>query len=170
MFTYCIAELRHKTAGFEKTGYITAYDGDVVKSDLVISGVLKDALRKAAAPLENVTNESQRDWRPNSDEKVLDLVDPSLLPVVYGKTRILRDGLVGLDDCVQRCGKGEQLELPHVENAATTKTARHYDGVMSPYSLKFQWLPCNVMFREGDKLEYVYSTRLCHSLIFIYFH
>lgn len=157
MFTYCIAELHHKTADFEKSGYIAAYDGDVLKSDLAISGLLKDALRKTVAPLEIVTNESQLDWHPNSDEKVLDLVHPSLFPVVYGRTRILPDGSVGLDDCVKRCGEGKQLELPQVENAATM-TSRYYNDAMSPYSQKFQWLPCDVMFRNGDKPEYLYTA------------
>ena len=141
MFTYCIDELRYKSKQFQETGAITAYDGDIVKSDVAIPSFLKDALRTAASPLEDVP-EVHRDWHPGSNETVLDLVHPSLFPVVYGRTRILSTTSVGLGDCVKRCGAGEILSVPP-------------DKEMSPgYSRKFQWLPCEVKF-DGDKTKYV---------------
>jgi hypothetical protein len=39
----------------------------------------------AVAPLENVPD-SEKDWHPGSDGLVLDLVHPSLYPIVYGRT------------------------------------------------------------------------------------
>lgn len=36
--------------------------------------------------------EDQKDWHPNSGKQVLDLVHPSLFPVLYGITKSLRDG------------------------------------------------------------------------------
>ena len=42
------------------------------KSDTLVSTDLKEALRKAAAPLEDVPA-SKQDWHPGSDDKVLDL-------------------------------------------------------------------------------------------------
>src|SRR5271170_4892881 len=81
MFSYCIGELRHKSKLFQETGAVTAYDGDVVKSDCAISSSLKDALRVAVMPLEDVPS-YRRDWHPGSNETVLDLVHPSLFPVV----------------------------------------------------------------------------------------
>ena len=39
----------------------------------------------AVAPLENVPD-SEKDWHPNSGGLVLDLVHPSLYPIVYGRT------------------------------------------------------------------------------------
>ena len=52
MFIWCIDELRYKSAQFRVTRAITAYDGDVVKSDTVIPSSLQDALKAAAAPRE----------------------------------------------------------------------------------------------------------------------
>lgn len=42
----------------------------------------------AAALLENVT-QSQKDWHPGSNYQILDLVHPSLYPLVYGRTALL---------------------------------------------------------------------------------
>jgi hypothetical protein len=141
MFSYCIDELRWKSKTFQETGIVSVYDGDVVKSDVAIPSTLKDALRAAIAPLENVP-EHHRDWHPGSNETVLDLVHPSLFPVVYGQTKILRDSVLGLDDCVKRCGEGETLCIPPPNEALSLRTLQHTTAY--PFSCKFQWLPCEV--------------------------
>ena len=132
---WCIEELRHKTKSFEATGIVSAYDAGVVKSDSAVPEDLKEELRNAVKPLENV-HPAEKDWHPGSDEKVLDLVHPSLFPLVYGLSRYLPDSVVGLDDCIDRCGDGdtlsiieEDVELINFGNA---------------FSQKFQWLPCHV--------------------------
>jgi hypothetical protein len=159
MFDWCIAELRHKLKSFQQTGAITVYDGDVIKSDTVIPPALKDALSTAAANLEDVPD-SRRDWHPGSSERVLDLVHPSLFPVVYGSTRILPDSLVGLDDCVTRCGEGLALGVPPKEDCALwvqrTFGNKIYDTnylLQDPFSQKFQWLPCEVAFSGDDEVK-----------------
>jgi len=165
MFTYCVDELRHKSKMFQETGIITAYDGDVVKSDVAISSSLKGILRIAVAPLEDIP-EVYRDWHPNSNKMVLDLVHPSLFPVVYGRTRILSTTIVGLADCVKRCGEGETLSVPSCEETELGGNIRRYDSVMQdPYSSKFQWLPCKVEF-DGDKAKYVPLTLHSHRNVF----
>lgn len=141
MVDWCIDELRYKAKIFEETGAISVYNGDVVKSDTAISPSLKAALREAVAPLEDVS-ERQKDWHPESDEKVLDLVHPSLFPLVYGRSRIVPDGLVGLDDCIDRCGEGVTLPIP-------TETTSSTPG-SDPFSKKFQWLPCDVDIAGGE--------------------
>jgi hypothetical protein len=149
MFSYCVDELRHKSKLFKETGAVTVYDADVVKSDNAIPPSLKEALRVAIAPLENVPT-FHRDWHPGSNETVLDLVHPSLFPVIYGKTKILSDSFVGLDDCIKRCGEGEVLVVPPKEQAQSIAT-----DITDPFSRKFQWLPCEVKF-NGDKIKYVH--------------
>lgn len=168
MVDWCIAELRYKAGIFEETGAISIYNGDVVKSDTAVSSDLKDALRAAVAPLENIPP-NQQDWHPNSDKKVLDLVHPSLFPVVYGLTRILPDTFVTLDDCIERCGEGVVLPIPP-ENESAFDTAglppyrlsyrRNYGT--KAFSRKFQWLPCDVEFSDDGNTRYV----IVFSLIF----
>ena len=89
--------------------------------------------------LENVP-EIYRDWHPGSENTVLDLVHPSLFPVVYGRTKILRDNVVNLDDCVEKCGEGVTLEVPPSEEAALVTlynpmmTADHFTvGIGAPW-------------------------------------
>jgi hypothetical protein len=153
MFTYCIDELRYKSKLFKETGIITVYDAGVVKSDTAIPSHVKDALRAAVSPLENIPD-SRRDWHPGSNETVLDLVHPSLFPVVYGQTRILNAGTVGLDDCVKRCGEGETLRVPPAKEAIIEPISAWDNPLSTPYSRKFQWLPCEVEF-DGDAAKYV---------------
>jgi len=101
MVTWCFDELRYKSQQFQLTGAITVYDADIVKSDTAVPSSLQQALKAAAASLENVPH-TCRDWHPGSNDTVLDLVHPSLFPVVYGRTKILRDSLVGLENCIER--------------------------------------------------------------------
>lgn len=152
MFTYCIDELRYKSAEFKNTGIVTVYDGDVVRSDTTIPSSLRDALRAATASLEHVPN-IQRDWHPGSNGTVLDLVHPSLFPVVYGRTRILQDSIVGLDECLQRCGEGQTLRVPSKNEAKIARSSDQITEIMdNPYSRKFQWLPCDVEF-DNDRVK-----------------
>jgi hypothetical protein len=98
-------------------------------SDSAISDSTKHKLQTGVARLEDVPEE-KKDWHPGSDQKVLDLVHPSLCPLVYGKTRILPEGSVSLVNCHKYVGKGETLPEP--------------EPLIGYYSRNFQWLPCDV--------------------------
>ncbi|KAG8931359.1 hypothetical protein FRC01_001461 [Tulasnella sp. 417] len=51
----------------------------------LIPAELRDRLKEAVKVLENVPDD-KKDWHPRSDGQVLDLVHPSLYPIVYGRT------------------------------------------------------------------------------------
>ena len=55
------------------------------KSDTLIRTPLRKKLLAAVIPLEAVPD-SERDWHPGSNGLVLNLVHPSLYPIVYGRT------------------------------------------------------------------------------------
>ncbi|KAJ2912666.1 hypothetical protein MD484_g7746, partial [Candolleomyces efflorescens] len=159
MFEYCIQELRYRAEVFEpdssKRGAIVVFNGKVVKSDHAVPEAVKVALQNAIKPLESVP-EAQKDWHPGSDGKVLDLVHPSLYPLVYGKTKVLPVGsqVVTLENCISRCGEGEPLRTP-IRATVPEQDAKVYYGYMlsdiyDPYSTKFQWLPCDVDI-SGDR-------------------
>lgn len=139
MADYCIEELRYKADIYRETGLIRVYNGDVVKSDSAIPSDLQLALKAAVAPLEDVPKH-KRDWHPGSNDMVLDLVHPSLFPLVYGLSRILKDDTVNLESCIARCGQGEVVPEP----SATEATAQVGWRTRYIYSTKFQWLPCDV--------------------------
>ncbi|KLJ06354.1 hypothetical protein EMPG_09274 [Blastomyces silverae] len=144
MWNWALAELQFKTERFKETGTLMVYDS-VVKSDTVIPESLKLALRAAVSVLENVPEE-EKDYHPHSNDQVLDLVHPSLFPVVYGRTRINTDGTLGIQDGLAKAGSGEVLQVPPKEE---TKAGKNFMAMKYPYSQKFQWLPCDVQFTSS---------------------
>jgi hypothetical protein len=96
-------------------------------SDSLISSDLRDQLIAAVHPLENVPD-VEKDWHPRSDNQVLDLVHPSLYPVVYNRTS-------GKDP---QTGEWEVLEPPG--------NGGYY------VSQKFQWLPSDFAVAEDGSV------------------
>ncbi|TFK63101.1 hypothetical protein BDN72DRAFT_848026 [Pluteus cervinus] len=150
MVDWCIAEVQYKAQIFQSTNSTVVYTGDVVKSDTIIPESTRLALIDAIKPLEDILD-NLKDWHPHSDEKVLDLVHPSLFPLVYGKTRILSEGGTTLEDCIKQSGGGEMVPTPaEPENTKTHWTWTLFwpsdipRPIHKPYSMKFQWLPCDV--------------------------
>lgn len=149
--TFCIDELRYKTRAFAETGCVTVFNGDVVKSDIAVPVDLMNALKKAASCLEAVP-ESKKDWHPGSDGKVLDLVHPSLFPLVCGRTRILPDSVLGLTDCFKRSCEGVAIPVPDTVNQWRLP-------FNNQYSRRFQWLPCEVDL-SADFPKYIFLIHL----------
>ena len=130
-------------------------DAAVIKSDTAVSSDLKHALRVAAAPLEDVPDRL-KDWHPGSDGKVIDLVHPSLFPLIYGRSRVLSSGRVELQDCVSHTGKGEIVTTPDDTEVDIDRSdiSYHTWGDTNPrfWSKAFQWLPCDIQF-NGDGVK-----------------
>ena len=93
------------------------------RSDSLIPSDLRDQLVAAVSPLENVPDR-EKDWHPRSDNKVLDLVRPSLYPLVYRHT-LVKD---------LRTGKCKMSRPP-----------KHLSYTISR---KFQWLPSDFAIAE----------------------
>jgi hypothetical protein len=138
---------------------VTVYNGDVVKSDLAIPEDLKHSLRAAVRPLEDIP-EKYKDYHPGSGGKVVDIVHPSLFPLIYGKSRVLENSLIGLDDCIANCGKGTILPIrADEEMKLDRKGKREYrmgrSNLPDPYGKHFQWLPSEFDI-SGDGVKYVF--------------
>ncbi|KAK0760527.1 hypothetical protein N5P37_006721 [Trichoderma harzianum] len=144
----CIDELRNKADLFKKTGLIPIFDYSscVIKSDTLVPESLRDALRTAAAVLENVPDE-EKDWHPGSTHKVLDLVHPSLWPFIYGRTPVLLDKRINLENALNHCGVGTVLPAPKpIEIAGPgSDWSSPLENPVPSLSYKYQWLPCDVV-------------------------
>ncbi len=141
MAEYCVEELKYKAELYKSSGLISLFHGDVVKSDNVVPSDLQEALKAAVAPLEDIP-EHIKDWHPGSDGKVLDLVHPSLYPLVYGLSRIVTGGVLDVKSGIARCCEGEILPTPTIE---PSHSGPYDDWARNEsYSNKFQWLPCDV--------------------------
>lgn len=149
---WCLAELRDKAQRFERTGRILVLDtgSRVSKSDRRVPEVLRQELKDAIRPLLDQPD-SERDWHPGSDDKVLNLVHPSLFPLVYGTTKVLvNGGEVPLD--FASAGAYEAVEAaPHPPEPPQRRKLGdgRWTDLEDMWSRKFQWLPCEVEFTES---------------------
>ncbi|KAF5250811.1 hypothetical protein FANTH_4083 [Fusarium anthophilum] len=142
----CISELRNKAELYEKTGLMPIYDytTTVIKSDSLLTSDLAKALQEGVKPLEDVPTELN-DWHPNSKEQVLDLVHPSLWPLMYGRSRVLNDRVIDVGNALASCGTGVVLRAPGPEQTTHIIGEGGFsEEEVMVLSNKFQWLPCDV--------------------------
>jgi hypothetical protein len=155
----CIDELRSKAKYFEETGIIPTLEGcaSVAKSDTIVPSELHEALRNAFDKL-RVDQEGSRDWHPNSNDMVQDLVHPSMYPLVYGRTRALKEECVGVEGAVELwAGKG--TTIPEDDWKPDEERDRYRYGVggeIPPeyWSSTYQWLPANIAFQEDGGVKF----------------
>ncbi|KAI8920668.1 hypothetical protein BC831DRAFT_87138 [Entophlyctis helioformis] len=108
-------------------------------SDGAVPESLRDALIRQVAVLEDVPDH-KKDWHPGSDGKVLDLVHPSLYPLVYGRSLVL-----------SRDDRATATSTPpwDVMSASERVSGRPEFPTETKFvSLRFQWLPSE--FRVHD--------------------
>lgn len=158
MVDWVIEELRFKATISKSPDPVVVYTGGIIKSDRAVSHTIQTSIRQAARELGNI-HMAQRDSRPDSKGQILDLTDPSLYPLVYGRTRVLPDYTIGLDDCIANCGKGDIIPLRSTDE--TVLPGQHQDDGSyysrrrkfppAPYSRRFQWLPADVTIGDGGK-------------------
>lgn len=165
MMNWIVKELQWKAGILEQTGFVEVFDGGVVKSDTCISKEIQDALKEAVVPFENVPEE-EKDYHPGSDNKVVDLVHPSLFPVIYGRTHVLPDRTIGLADCIDSMGEGHWLRRPKEEEAVPENHPYSYRNQPHPpvLSTKFQWLPCDVKITEDGGCQILSYINNAHPV------
>jgi hypothetical protein len=131
----------------------------VAKSDSLVSVSLREELKLAFDRLQRDQGDSP-DWHPGSNDMVLDLVHPSMHPLVYGRTRVLEDEVVGVDDAIYKwAGKGEVLQKQ--TNGLTWSSSDAAFTASSPWSIPdsywsdtYQWLPANMAFQDDGSIKF----------------
>lgn len=148
---WVLRELRDKADFLKKRGFITTLDSasTCAKADGLADERIRDELIAGTEPLLNVEDKA-KDWHPNSNQQVLNLVHPSLFPLVYGRTQVLQDKRVGLLDCLRYCGQGV---VPPQQDVLIEDDRYYGPGTRQKkderFSSRFQWLPAEVQFK-GD--------------------
>lgn len=104
------------------------------RADGLIPQGLKERLVTCVQKLEDVPQDvpedekGWKDWHPGTDNKVLDLVHPSLFPFVANRTLVTREEAIP--------------PLAHIGGGKTKKRAPRVGGLDATfYSKKYQWLP-----------------------------
>ncbi|KAG8949550.1 hypothetical protein FRC04_008483 [Tulasnella sp. 424] len=138
---YILAELagydkmRDESTGIQQSCFTGFYE-----SDTLIPKQLRQRLLEAVKPLEDVPEE-QKDWRPQSNNQILDLVDPSLYCGVYGRTLTAR--------LHKDCGDGGSTkvgQLKHKSNAAHV-----WERAEWALSKRFTWIPTDFNIAKGGR-------------------
>ncbi|KAH2487494.1 hypothetical protein KXV28_008337 [Aspergillus fumigatus] len=111
MADWIIDELRFKAVIYEHTNVVTLYNGDVSKSDHNVPESFRTQFCQAIKVLEDVPP-ALKFYNPGSDYVQRDLAPIALFPLVYGRTRILKDRIIGLDDALDSMGQGEVIPVP----------------------------------------------------------
>ncbi|KAM0346281.1 hypothetical protein ACHAPU_005708 [Fusarium lateritium] len=155
---HCIKELRAKAKFFEETRLVPTLDvnATAVKSDSLVDEDLRRRLQAAFSTLRQDQNDDP-DWHPRTNDKVRNLVHPSLYPFVSGRSRLFLDEVVGVQDAVHRwSGKGEVIPKDSKSSGipAVQRSARAFDTITPAVSDTYQWLPSNVKFQEDGSVKF----------------
>ncbi|KAJ2721409.1 hypothetical protein GGI07_003974 [Coemansia sp. Benny D115] len=126
-------------------------------SDSLVDEDTERELKKYTAIMEDVP-ESAKDWHPGSNEQVLNLIHPSLYPLVYERTRVMKEPIASPKEALD-CGtlgevpgsiqKLNDFVCEHFKDASDPKRSQYH--VLGPAgseiprgfstSTKFCWLP-----------------------------
>ncbi|RDW27954.1 hypothetical protein B0I72DRAFT_142902 [Yarrowia lipolytica] len=153
---YVIKELKEVyrpiSAKFEhKAGPILTRE--IMQGDGLVSEDTKTKLKTVVKEL--LEDEGEPDWHPGSNEQVLDLVHPSLFPIVYEKTRVLQSDqpdlkfelgtTEGLFPSLDKCIKAPVYDC---------KTDANKNDIADyAISKKYQWIPTPFKIDENGNVS-----------------
>ncbi|KAF2872638.1 hypothetical protein BDV95DRAFT_491920 [Massariosphaeria phaeospora] len=166
VFSHCVEELRSKARYYVQSGVIPTLDAyvSVAKSDALVTPELHAQLRNAFETLH--ADQVSTIWRPRFTGEVQDIVNPSMYPLVYGRSKVLKTEAVGVQAAVDKwAGKGGVIEK-------TEWGPEHHVNVfgylltdeipLSYWSDTYQWLPANVAFQDDGSVKFTSYVNNLH--------
>jgi hypothetical protein len=91
---------------------------------------------------------------------VQDLIHPSMYPLVYGRSRVFKEEVVGVEDAITKwAGKGEIIpgeeEWKGTDLGREDYLAEGLDQIPADFwSVNYQWLPSNVSVQEDGTVRF----------------
>ncbi|KAK4867793.1 hypothetical protein LT330_006654 [Penicillium expansum] len=154
MAEWIIDELQFKAMIYETTDVVALYNGDVTKSDTNIPKSLVGDMVSKFSILE-YEEKAMQYFYPGSLHRERDLISMALYPLVYGKTRILTDRILGLDDALRNSGRGEVIPVPKETGITREDIAwrvlSRADIKVRPYNRNYQILPSDWELGDDGK-------------------
>ena len=148
---------------FETTDLIPTLEACamVIKSDTLIDPELHSSIRGAFAQLID-DRKGGPDWQPGTYDMVDNIVDPSMYPFVRGRTSGFPydQNNVGVADAVDKwAGKGRAMHELNGDPrlGPPSRSAWYWSG-------KYQWLPSEIRFLDGDYTDGVRITSYINNL------
>lgn len=127
-----------------------------MKSDKVVSNELHEEIRAAFDTL--VANQSEApDWHPKSNDTVMDLVHPSMYPLVYDRSKGFEEEMSNVDEAIYKwSGKGEVIKKdPYGRWDYRSNAYKGPGSATEPcWNDTYQWLPANIAFQENGTLKF----------------
>ncbi|WPK24445.1 hypothetical protein PUMCH_001719 [Australozyma saopauloensis] len=140
VFEYVLQELdwyrAQQEGDLSKSGFRYSINTYILYSDRAVSESTNQRLRILELKLEAST---AKDYHPNSNDLVVDVVHPSLYPVVYGQTEEYKNGVLS--------------KIEYTENIKCVKRRVLDFGV----SQNFQWLPAKLVY-DKDAGGFCFSS------------
>ena len=181
---WCLTELRDKAAVFKETGLIAVLDSAscIIKSDVLVSRGVLDQLRTGIDSFLAEMSPGQeppdlhRVLEPSSSDRIVDLIDPALFPLIYGRTKVLTErGALDLANALASIGQGATAPPPTREPLSQDELSMSMLEYGSPwdhwtlarpyrYSHHSQWLPCEVSFTGEPGTTSVRITSYINNL------
>ncbi|RHZ72328.1 hypothetical protein CDV55_101325 [Aspergillus turcosus] len=166
MADWIIDELQFKAIIYELTNVISLYNGDVTKSDHNVPESFRAQLESATKVLDEGPS-VLKSYNPGSDHVQRDLVPGAFFPLVYGRTRILKDRIIGLDDALDNIGQGEVVPVPPetiTREDMAWRVAARADIDAKPFSRRFQILPCDLELRDDGRWHIISYINNLHPV------
>ena len=110
----------------------------ISKSDLFVS---EEVDRDICQVVSRSVNHS-----PSFIDVQTNAIDPSHFPFAFRRTRVLKDGDVGREDCIELCGKGEIVAKPPDGDAALRGKGCYAND--KAWSTRYPWLPFDVCWED----------------------
>lgn len=167
MANWIIDELKFKAMIYETSQAVGLYNGDITKSDTNVPEALREQLRKETKVLDYADTELLF-FHPGALKDQRDLLAMALYPLVYGKSRILPNKVIGLDDALRHAGQGEVIGRPKetgiTREDMTWRVAARSDIEVRPYSRNFQALPFDLEFGDDGRWHIISYINNLHPV------
>ncbi|KAL7945789.1 hypothetical protein V8C42DRAFT_352787 [Trichoderma barbatum] len=148
MADWCIEELKLKADLYEKSGLVPVLDSSacVIKSDRLVPDALKQELSAGSLKLAEVISNND----VSRDGLTFHLINPSICPLIYNRSRILPDRHINLTNCLEACGQGDILLGPR-DSEGKIRTIGGLENEV--FDTSFQWLPCDIVVDEAGNAK-----------------
>lgn len=167
MANWIIDELKFKAMIYEMTQAVGLYNGDITKSDTNIPSPLLERLGKELQVLDYSEPELQF-FHPGTMRKQRDLLAIALYPLIYGKSRILTDRTIGLDEALRHAGQGEVIAEPKetgiTREDMSWRVAARSDIQVRPFNRHFQALPADLELGDDERWHIVSYINNLHPV------
>ncbi|VDB86904.1 unnamed protein product [Peniophora sp. CBMAI 1063] len=150
---YVLDELAHYAALRDPTtGIEVSIAARIWQSDTLVDESLRDELLSCVAKLEDVP-EDEKDWHSRANGQVLDLVHPSLYPVVYGRTVVSESPSLREERDIplpQYTTDPSAVDLDYGGDFRLSSDFHSSTSVNTAFlSKRFQWLPTDFEVSAG---------------------